>query len=230
MWSWDQLTSCQTDMSDLIGLHHIITILPWLCKYRHGVMIAYFACSDFSWNLNGTRYWYQQVHTRSLKMQTCFFISFWRTKSSRAFSWSSLVQYRIRWFDHWKHTLQNWQRMRFSTRSLPEPSVHEKRGAMYVGPCSSFSGKIPQSRIYSLLPPHQPRVETGKAATKLLLQFSTTIERLRENGWSFEDSRYLSTWFEEPSCWLLLHTHIYHLYPFNSIYMYGLVSAPKHQT
>ena len=93
MWSWDQLTSCQTDISDLIGLHKIITILPWLCKYRHGVIFAYFAFWDFSWNLNGTLpYWYQQVHVpRSLKMcNQSFFISFWRTKSSRAFSWSSL--------------------------------------------------------------------------------------------------------------------------------------------
>lgn len=91
-----------------------------------------------------------------------------------------------------------------STIFLPEPSVHET----LVGPCSSyFSGTIPQSRIYSLLPPHQPRVETRKAATKLLLQFSTTIERLGKNGWSFEDRQYHSTWFEEPSYWLL-YTHI----------------------
>ena len=180
-----------------------------------GVIFAYFAFWDFSRNLNGTLpYWYQQVHTLGHKKNamTCFFISFWRTKSSRAFSWSSLEDQiesdSIRSLKAKNHTSKLPANTWNSTRSLPEPSVHETLGATYVGPCSSyFSGKIPQSRIYSLLPPHQLRVETGKAATKLLLQFSTTIERLGKNGRSFEDRRYHPTWFEEPSYWLL-YTHI----------------------
>lgn len=223
-----------------------------LQKYRHGVIFAYFAFWDFSWNLNGTLpYWYQQVHTlgHSSFAVTCFFISFWRTKSSRAFSWSSLVQWSNRFDDctviesqnmkHFKNTSLNEIQ---HTIFLPEPSVHETLGATYVGPCTSyFSGTIPQSRIYSRLPPHQPRVETGKAATKLLLQFSTTIERLGKNGRSFEDRRYHPTWFEEPSYWLLLYTHIQFIYMIGWFSWYSLfipltalddslISAPQHQT
>lgn len=196
----------------------------------------------------GPRYWYQQVpYPGSLKMQIqSFFISFWRTKSSRAFSWSSLVQWSNPMIvpslkatkSHFKIASKWEQSTQFFCLNLLYMKHLVLRMLVHV---HHISLEQFQSRIYSLLPPHQPRVETWKAATKLLLQFSTTIERLGKNGRRFEDRRYHSTWFEEPSYWLLLYTHIpficmigwfswYSLFIPLTALDDGFLSDPKHQT